>query len=422
MTARFAGSRSLDERRRRRLATDSENPESSKDSSAAPTTIEMPRASAPSHFPVRKAISRRLWKIWGIGMIGLASAAGILAAGQFAATQSELLGPGFVRLFSFPESRAATFFCATQLMLAGQLALLIWWVRSRSLNDFKGRYRVWTWGAMTAFLGAFAIVTDGHLAFSETVCWLWTEPFWNKEVLCWLLPTAVVGLVLTWSLKSDMRECRSSVSMLWLATVCGGLWAVLAVDLQIQIPAIVDTHRQSAQLGLGMLMTMCLFMSMLLHARYVVYNTAEPPQTHSSWFSFRWLTLKLRRGERQADLDGKKTKPTAATKKKQANKPAAKATAPDKPEKPARRAKQSKSKSAADLKVIPVSEEDFEEPPVKKSPRKARSNDNSDAMLSGEIPLDGPPDEEMLKGLSKRDRRLLRKQWRDQERSERRRA
>ena len=66
----FAGSRSLDERRRRRLATGAETvaleavaePAPRR---AAPAKVKQKRRS-PSHFPLRKVLSARYWKLAAI--------------------------------------------------------------------------------------------------------------------------------------------------------------------------------------------------------------------------------------------------------------------------------------------------------------------------------------------------------------------
>src|SRR5438105_349243 len=98
MSGQFAGSRSLDERRRRRLAAGSDEAANETDSAAPPrkSRAAKPPISrrGPGHFPLRKIISSRLWKILAIGCCAGLVAAGVLVGGWAAETRSEKLGPG----------------------------------------------------------------------------------------------------------------------------------------------------------------------------------------------------------------------------------------------------------------------------------------------------------------------------------------
>ena len=109
MAAQFAGSRSLDERRRRRLATESD--EAASEPIVAPIPRRIPAAKAPikqrgpSHFPLRKAISSRLWKHAGVALLGLGLSVGILAGGFAAQTHPARLGPGLTWFLDLSAAR-----------------------------------------------------------------------------------------------------------------------------------------------------------------------------------------------------------------------------------------------------------------------------------------------------------------------------
>src|SRR4051812_30113312 len=108
MSGQFAGSRSLDERRRRRLAAGSDEPASETDS-VAPLRKSRSVKSAvsrrgPGHFPLRKIISSRLWKVLGIACGAGLVAAGILVGGWAAKTRSAQLGPGFQHVFDLQQA------------------------------------------------------------------------------------------------------------------------------------------------------------------------------------------------------------------------------------------------------------------------------------------------------------------------------
>src|SRR5579863_663789 len=117
----FAGSRSLDERRRRRLAVESD------EATAETLSTPLPKRAAPaksptktrgpSHFPLRKVISAKLWKHAGVACIGLLLAAAILVAGWAAEIHGARLGSGIVRLCNLREPRLVVWFISVALLL-----------------------------------------------------------------------------------------------------------------------------------------------------------------------------------------------------------------------------------------------------------------------------------------------------------------
>jgi hypothetical protein len=280
----FAGSRSLDERRRRRLATGSE--------SAGPEQVAdpaRPRRSAsakvkrkrrgPAHFPLRKVISIRYWKLAAVILCATLAAAGILAGGWAAATYGEQLGPGFVFLFRLDAARLVRGFAAVGLLLAGELALLIGWARAQSLQDFNGRYRGWVFCALLGFLAAFGLQTQLAAAWSATAAWLWTAPFSHKATLLWLVPTATGALFVHVYLVREMRDCRLSSTFAWLAALfgCGAAVIVLARPLPLPVP-----QARLLECSVALAFVLCAFSSLLLHARHVVYVCVDPSSSGPS--------------------------------------------------------------------------------------------------------------------------------------------
>lgn len=296
MTQSFAGSRSLDERRRRRLA--SESGESASSTTAAEPArkrrsrrgkgADSSRRRRASHFPLRKLISARFWKIWGVGFCVMLAGAGVLAGTWAAAERPELLGPGFARYFEPSSSRAVTYFNTFLLISSAQLAFLIWWVRSRSLQDFSGRYRIWAWTALGGFAGALCLSTGAHTAWSDTVAWLWKVEFPSKQIWFWLAPALLWGGVTLQFLRNEMRECRASLSLLWLSAVCfGGIAAWQFGELPASFMERIPVSRAFLETGLMTLACCLVFQSMLLHARHVIYTSVEPPAKRESRFRLR---------------------------------------------------------------------------------------------------------------------------------------
>jgi len=286
--AQFAGSRSLDERRRRRLATESD--EGLAEAAPAPmsrraSTVKSPSKSrGPGHFPLRKIISSRLWKHLVVGLCGLLLAGGLTVAGWAAHVHPARLGPGFVWLFDLPAARIVRWYLSTVIFLSSQLALLIWWLRSQSLQDFKGRYRGWVGCAVMGLIAAFAVQTNALRAWNETAQWLWHLDD-SRQRLSWLAPIVLCGLA-TWRfLYREMRDCWTSVALLWLTVLFGA--AAMVPMLGDPLPISAFSIRLS-QCGTAMLAVLCLFMSLLLQARHAIYITVEPPAERPVWFVSLW--------------------------------------------------------------------------------------------------------------------------------------
>ncbi|HET6328888.1 MAG TPA: hypothetical protein VFG04_29665 [Planctomycetaceae bacterium] len=274
----FAGSRSLDERRRRRLATDAESVALEQPADASPRRSSASKVKrktrGPAHFPLRKVISIRYWKLAAVILFATLAAAGILLGGWAAAIYGERLGPGFVFLFRLDAARLVRGFAVIGLLLAGELALLISWARAQSLQDFNGRYRGWVFCALLGFLAAFGLQTQLAAAWSATATWLWATPFSHKATLLWLVPTVACALFVHVYLVREMRDCRLSSTFAWLAALfgCGAAVIVLARPLPLPTP-----QTRLLECGVAMLFVLCAFSSLLLHARHVVYICADPP-------------------------------------------------------------------------------------------------------------------------------------------------
>jgi hypothetical protein len=310
--AQFAGSRSLDERRRRRLATESD--EALAEPAAPPVVRRVTafksseKSRGPGHFPLRKIISARLWKHAAVGFCGLLFAAAIAVAGWAAEAHSARLGPGFVSLFGLSTARVVRWYLATALLLSGQLATLIWWLRSQSLQDFKGRYRGWAACATIGFFAAFAVETHAVRALSDTANWLWHFDE-GRQTLIGLAVLILFGLVAFRFLYCEMRDSLTSLAFLWLTCLFGSVAVVPVMCRTLPISAFSLRLFQS---GSAMLAALCLFMSFLLQARHAIYVTVEPPANGPAWFVVLWKRYREKRAESKSGKSEAKTKETVA--------------------------------------------------------------------------------------------------------------
>jgi hypothetical protein len=283
MEARFAGSQRLGDRRRRRLAVETED-----GIDPALTVGELPAADGsgrmvhsaapeatrePIALPLERLIPVQWWKYALGALAGLLVGGAILTASWYEALGARLVGPGVTRLFALPGAPAAAWFSGLLLNLSAQLALIIWWGRSRSLKDFDGRYRLWTRTAGAWLLLSFCAVTGAHRAWNETVLRLVPAGVLPVESLPWLVPAAIVGLGILVALNREMSGCRASRVLMLCAALCYVASGSLHLPLRIPIASRV---RELALAGAAMLGHLCVFLSMWLHARHVLHCTPDP--------------------------------------------------------------------------------------------------------------------------------------------------
>lgn len=381
--AGFAGTRSTDERRRRRLATDGDEK----------AKIDTPRPASPtgadrhpSDIPLRKVISARLWKIWAASFLVLTAGVAVVAGGWAAANRPDLLGPGLTALFDLESGRAARTFNGLMFLAFGQLSLLICWTRAQSLKDFDARYRAWAWVGAAGLLAGATVLSGAHVALADTLFWKWNAPIPHRALLAWLVPAAIVGLVCLRLMHLEMRNCRSGLVMLYLGAAAFAAFAALQFNL-VTIP--VAGVEPLVNAGVAAFGQVSLFAGLVLHARYVIYQSTEPPKPR-------------KKPETPAEIKAKVAAPAAAAKA-----PAAETTKP-RAAKPTPAAEAKPAPQKAQPKRVEADEYDDDE----------FDDDDDQQRGSKKHRLHSAHERhEMLKGLSKRERRQMRKSWRDQERA-----
>jgi hypothetical protein len=320
MAARFAGSRSLDERRRRRIAGAGEGD--------APTPPAVPTEFPPDSATIsggdysprsrrrlllQRIIPARLWKHVLAAGIVLAAGMGIVALDHAAPRIAQALGPAAGEFVAVRTGRLLPFYCGVLLAAAAQLALLIWWVRSRSRTDFSGRFHIWRWAAAAGFLLAAAVVLDLHVVWSRTLIWRLKLNFAHCETLCWLAPAVGCGSVLVRDLLADMRNCRAGSTFLWLAVLSWGASVFLQVGGGEMFGD--ETSRALAVWAAAAFGYYSLFVGLLLHARFVLFRSAEPPEQRPSSVVRALksaLSLAVKPARRAARLLRKRRKATVA--------------------------------------------------------------------------------------------------------------
>lgn len=452
MSVQFVGTRSSDDRRRRRLAVSADGSGAAL-SPEDTSRIERRGLSADSIVAVSAPwIPQALWRIWtggillivGLVLVGLVTVSPLALRPEFEPLQSHLLAQSRPILVDYLQSVIWTGITAW--------ALLIGWYRSRSQSDFGGRYRIWSWFALLTAVVGFCAGTDAHHALARIAVEFKVLPA-AVGALIWQIPLLSAALPLSLIIDRDLRRSRMSLMLFRFTAVV--LLAAAAAPLLARSQAGILWFAYASILlplaGMGLL-----FLTLWLQSWYVAYYCPDPPAVEAGLPSLLgrlirpliWLLagpVRLFRRRSAADEE-EEAKPRRRRKKAEGE---AAAAAP-------RRKRKATTKRVAKPRTRPrkVEGEDVESDELDVSAswndesaaeetwaEEAQSGDEwaeqeadeeaatapasqsrdaddewSDDDDDRNFRVDGPP-EDQLKGLSKKQRRELRKQWKDQQRS-----
>ena len=295
MGARFAGSQRLGDRRRRRLAVETEElSEIAEASNRLRAPAGKTRIPDEAHadqrpgdsvridaLPIAAVVPRQWWHYLIGAMACLLVAGGLILGGIRITASTHAAGGAMASLFALPQGRIAGWFSSLLLILAAQLALLIWWVRSQSLKDFDGHYRLWIRVAFLWTAVSLGTATNGPEAIQQVVQSCCGSKAGGYSHLGWLIPALLASLWVFWTVAAEMRGCLWSRWLLRVSVACHTAAAAVYLEPYQAVPA------DARDLWLAILILaghVGIFLSMWLHARHVIYCTSEPAARRpSSW-------------------------------------------------------------------------------------------------------------------------------------------
>ncbi|MDB5340300.1 MAG: hypothetical protein JWN70_5919 [Planctomycetaceae bacterium] len=382
--------------------------------------------------PTSTVISAPAWKHWTVAFVGTLIGSGVLLAGLTWPDWGPNYGPGLARLLKTTSSPIVTWLYSLVLFTTAQGAALILWARSRSERDFHGNYRIWGWAAATWLFFSFAVATQAHVALSETVLFHIRWKTNGAALWCWLLPAVAWGWGIGLRLEPELRTDRSGHFLFlaaggWYMAVAGVLcqqefWPkVCPAQLSVLLAALFQLLGHSS-----------LFLSTSLHARYVLLFSAEPPlikrraaksaiaaevdetQPPRRWLSMLSWSRRTSADDSEEADDGKpkrgKKRAVATTTKKRAT--ARKTT---------RRSKTAEDAAEADESEGWENDEGTEsdESGTAESGAEQKNYRFDAAEDSGDADDSDDNDSGEFKGLSKKERRRLQQQMREEERKAR---
>ncbi len=289
----FAGAGQSANRRRRRLSHDlADQDDFQLESNSQTTATQSASHIWASHFDTRllqKLLPRELWKHF-TAVIFLT----LFAAATIYTLTTE----------QFPSLQHTTFrFASCFLLLAGQLALLIGWIRSESELDYKGRFRWWTFLSIAVLATAILRLTDSTTwaaTAAVELIELGTGPLNAARPTVLLVPAVIVVALLAYRIIPDMQRCfESQLGMV--------------VTVAILITMVIWPHVEAAQslpiviASLDFSLSIMLFSSLLLHARYVAHVNHDPPR-----FIQKSMTEAVQEDDRLVQPDSTERHATAA--------------------------------------------------------------------------------------------------------------
>lgn len=274
MSVQFAGTRSLDDRRRRRLAVAGDAaPGDGGDADAGGVAVLRERlGDIPAASPW---LPRSLWsRGLALGAFWLLLGAAALLTLRALPIHPQL-EPAVAHLTEGPRPQLSIYVDILLWTLAAQFAGLIGWYRSHSLLDFGGRYRLWAWVAFVLVVWGFFAGTGLHTAVAAVAAPRLRWPIWRGEILVWLAPACLAGLSTWWMVDRDVRRSRISATLwrlsavLLLAAGAGALFRPELADYAWLDAALLLGH----WCGAGLLTT-----ALWWQACYVAYVCADPPE------------------------------------------------------------------------------------------------------------------------------------------------
>ncbi len=415
MATQFVGARWLDERRRRRLAVEG----GADEMSDATAEIEggdepgaEPRPGVPAALSIRSIVPRSGWSVLALSLLLLGVCNAVIAAAWFQHSVPERLQGPYKLVFGPSSALAATWLASALLVVAAQLSLVTGWVRGHCLTDFDGHYRAWTRVAISWLVIAGVVGTGAHQSISQMVLVQFGfETLWQREILAWLLPLGALVASVAWVMDAELKTSRTARLLMWLSAsaAAGGLLLVLeptVIDAGLleRFPGLVAFLKLAAMVSAPGL----LVVSMGVFLRHVVHVSAEPAPRRK-WK--RKVKVKKKRVAKSEGDEADDVSEQGEVEEEEEEEEAEYGAGYDE--------YSVEEVVAEEAEEVGHGYTEYEDD-THVSHASYGSDDDAhyriDEAESGSGIGGGFPDPDALKGLSKRERRRLRKQWREQQR------
>ena len=297
MGVKFAGSRSINERRRRRLAGENETSSPSA-SQLAPGAgfwkirpIQLESEHAPSS-PLQSLIPLSRLRIWSL-CVALPLLTLLLVS--FAQAGSLIPDPKIRSVISLQQVHLWRFICGSLFIGSAGLCWLISWFRSASDQDFEGCYKSWYFSGWVFLFFGFIAGCDAHLAFSQILGDSVQLQGEFLQTLLWVVPMSAFLIEPVRCFAREMWHCKRSYTM--MAMCC----LVSITFLEMKLPASGQTSFYTSQVSqfiivaTSMLAPALISSALLSQTHYVMYVSSDPVPQRKSWTlaAITWAKQKI---------------------------------------------------------------------------------------------------------------------------------
>ena len=212
-------------------------------------------------------IPRRRWTLAVILLAGLAVIAALEAAYGNLRLRPEALWPCACRSLDL-RARGELAACFSTVLLAGAAiqSLLIYRLRRHRLDDYRGRYRLWTWLPLVWIGMGLGVATHAGDDLAELLARLCGSEPWPATALGTALVLGGAWLLIGARLAVEIRRSRTSLAFLVIAT--GGYLVANLVGSGLVAPTSEVLQVMTAS-SAGMVGYLATFLAVATYSRHV---------------------------------------------------------------------------------------------------------------------------------------------------------
>lgn len=284
MGVKFAGSRSLDERRRRRLAGGNEqtSSEASKIAPDAGYWKIRPALSQTEQGPVsplQSLIPRSRFRIWLLCVaVPLISLLFVLIA-----QGGSLISDQKIRaLFDIQQTHLWRFIRGILFLGSAGLCWLVSWFRSASDRDFEGCYKSWYFSGWIFLIFGFVAGCDAHLTFSQILGDYIRIDNALLRTLIWAVPMSAFMVEPMRCFTREMWHCRRSFILMSLSCLASLAFLEMKVPFS-ESTSFYTSHNSLLIVAASVFVPALVFSALLSQVYYVMYVSSDPVPRRESW-------------------------------------------------------------------------------------------------------------------------------------------
>ena len=306
MGVKFAGSRSIDERRRRRLVGEN-GPALNESSQVAPSAgfwkirpIQSDSEIAPVS-PLQSLIPLSRLKI--CLLCGAVPLVGLLLV-LLSQTESLIADQKIRTAIELPQSHLWRFLSGILFLASAGFCWLISWFRSASETDYEGCYKSWYFSGWIFLFFGIVAGCDAHVAFSQVLGDSVRIKGAFLQTLFWAVPMSAFLIEPMRCFAREMWQCRRSFLMMSLSCLASITFLEMKLPRLGSEPLLATNTSQVIILASSILVPSLILSALLSQVHYVMYVSSDPVARRKSWvfFAISWGKKKVFRGVKIAGV------------------------------------------------------------------------------------------------------------------------